>query len=183
MTNRLVRTIAAGTMLTMGSGSVGCGYFLHPERRGIQAGVIDGATMVMDILWLIPGVIPGVIALVVDFSSGAIYISGTRRVALHLSPDGRVALQVPHASRPGQVELRLVTASHRVLARKIALVGPGHSQGGSSETIELQVGAPVEEPVYLEVEAKNGKSDGNSAGKSVGRTARLSAAIERAPAL
>ena len=65
MTNRLVRAIAAATMLTVGSGSVGCGYFLHPERRGTQSGVIDGATMVMDILWLIPGIIPGVIALVV----------------------------------------------------------------------------------------------------------------------
>ena len=131
MTNRFVRAIAAGTMLTVGSGSVGCGYFLHPERRGTQSGVIDGATMVMDILWLIPGIIPGVIALVVDFSSGAIYISGSRRVGLHLSPDGRVALQVPHAARPGQVEFRLVTASHQVLARKTALVGPGHRQGRS----------------------------------------------------
>jgi len=175
MTNRFVRAIAASTMLTVGSGSVGCGYFLHPERRGTQSGIIDGATMVMDILWLIPGIIPGVIALVVDFSSGAIYVSGSRRVGLHLSPDGRVALQVPHAARPGQVEFRLVTASHRVLARKLALVGPGHSQGGSPETVELQVGAPVQEPVYLEVEAQ----DGRSAGKS----ARLSAAIERAPAL
>ncbi len=172
MTNRLVRAIAAGTMLTVGSGSVGCGYFLHPERRGTQSGIIDGATMVMDILWLIPGIIPGVIALVVDFSSGGIYVSGSHRVGLHLSPDGRVALQVPHAARPGQVEFRLVTASHRVLARKTALVGPGHSKG---ETLELQVGAPVEESVYLEVEAQDGKTEG--------RTARLSAAIERAPAL
>src|SRR5580692_5278580 len=150
MTNRFVRAIAASTMLTVGSGSVGCGYILHPERRGTQSGVIDGATMVMDILWLIPGIIPGVIALVVDFSSGAIYVSGSRRVGLHLSPDGRVALQVPHAARPGQVEFRLVTASHQVLARKTALVGPGHSKG---EVVELQVGAPVAEPVYLEVEA------------------------------
>jgi hypothetical protein len=33
-------------------------------------------------------------------AAGTIYISGTRRVALHLSPEGRVALQVPHAARP-----------------------------------------------------------------------------------
>jgi hypothetical protein len=172
MTNRFVRAIAASTMLTVGSGSLGCGYFLHPERRGTQSGVIDGATMVMDILWLIPGIIPGVIALVVDFSSGGIYVSGSRRVGLHLSPDGRVALQVPHATRPGQVEFRLVTASHQVLARKVALVGPGHSRG---ESIELQLAAPVQEPVYLEVESQDGKS--------AGKAARLSAALERAPAL
>jgi len=172
MTNRFVRAIAASTMLTVGSGSVGCGYFLHPERRGTQSGVIDGATMVMDCLWLLAGIVPGVVALVVDFSSGGIYISGSRRVGLHLSPDGRVALQVPHASRPGQVEFRLVTASNRVLARKVALVGPGHSRG---ESIDLQVSAPVEEPVYLEVESQDGAS--------AGKTARLSAALERAPAL
>jgi hypothetical protein len=172
MTNRFVRAIAASTMLTVGSGSMGCGYFLHPERRGTQSGVIDGATMVMDILWLIPGIIPGVIALVVDFSSGGIYVTGSHRVALHLSPDGRLALQVPHATRPGQVEFRLVTASHQVLARKVALVGPGHSRG---ESVELQLPAPVQEPVYLEVESQDGKSAGTSA--------RLSAALERAPAL
>jgi hypothetical protein len=172
MTNRFVRAIAASTMLTVGSGSVGCGYFLHPERRGTQSGIIDGATMVMDILWLIPGIIPGVIALVVDFSSGGIYVSGSHRVALRLSPDGRVALQVPHAARPGQIEFRLVTASHRVLARKIAVVGPGHRKG---ESVELQLGAPVQEPVYLEVE----RQDGNRAGQ----TARLAAAIETAHAL
>jgi hypothetical protein len=165
MTNRFVRAIAASTMLTVGSGSVGCGYFLHPERRGTQSGVIDGATMVMDILWLIPGIIPGVIALVVDFSSGGIYVSGSHRVALRLSPDGRVALQVPHAARPGQVEFRLVTASHQVLARKVALVGPGHSRG---ESIELQLSAPVKEPIYLEVETARGRS------------ARLTSAIETA---
>jgi len=172
MTNRFIRNIATGTMLTVGSGSLGCGYILHPERRGTQSGIIDGATMVMDLLWLIPGVIPGVVALIVDFSSGAIYISGSRRIGLRLSPDGRVALQVPHAARPGQVELRLVTASHQVLARKVALVGPGHNQG---ETVELRVGRPVTEPVYLEVESQDGKTEG--------RTARLSAAIEQAPAL
>lgn len=168
MTNRLVRVIAAGTMLTVGSGSVGCGYFLYPERRGTQSGVIDGATMVMDILWLLPGIIPGVIALIVDFSSGGIYATGSHRAALRLSPDGRVALQVPHATRPGQVEFRLVTASHQVLARKIALVGPGHSKG---EWFELQLGAPAPGPVYLEVESEDGRS------------ARLSTAIETAHAL
>jgi hypothetical protein len=128
--------------------------------------------MVMDILWLIPGIVPGVIALVVDFSSGGIYVSGSHRVALQLPPDGRVALQVPHAARPGQVEFRLVTASHQVLARQIALVGPGHSKG---ESVELQLAAPTHEPVYLEVESQDGQT--------AGQTARLSAAIETAHVL
>ena len=90
-------------------------------------------------------------------------------MGLRLSPDGRVALQVPHAARPGQVEFRLVTASHQVLARKIALVGPGHNKG---ESVELQVGAPVQEPVYLEVEAtgrQDGGQDREQDGAALGR--------------
>ena len=88
-------------------------------------------------------------------------------MGLRLSPDGRVALQVPHAARPGRVEFRLVTASHEILAHKTALVGPGHNKG---ESVELQLGAPAQGPVYLEVETENGQS------------ARLASAIEMAPA-
>ena len=164
MTNRFVRAIAASTMLTVGSGSLGCGYFLHPERRGTQSGVIDGATMVMDILWLIPGIIPGVIALVVDFSSGGIYVTGSHRVGLRLTPDGHLALNVPRSSRPGRVEFRLVTASHQVVAKKTVMVG----SAGADDSVQLQLAQPAQGPIYLEVENANGGS------------ARLTSAIETA---
>lgn len=153
MTNRFLRTVAAGTMLTVGTSSVGCGYLLHPERRGIQAGTIDTATMVMDLLWLLAGIVPGVVALVVDFSSGGIYATG-RRAVLRLSPNGHLALKVPHASRPGRVELRLVSASHDVLARRTALVGPGH---GTGETIDLALAAPASGPLTFEIVTDDGQ--------------------------
>ena len=163
MTNRF-RAIAAGTMLTVGSGSVGCGYFLHPERRGAQSGAIDGATMVMDCLWLLVGIVPGVVALIVDFSSGAIYVNG-HHAALHLTPEGLLALKVPRASRPGRVEFRLVTASHQVLARQTAMVGPGRP---ADESVELRLAQPAHEPIYLEVSNADG------------RAARMESAIETA---
>ncbi len=153
MTNRF-RAIAAGTLLTVGTSSVGCGYLLYPERRGRQSGVIDGATMVMDCLWLLAGIVPGVVALVVDFSSGGIYAGGSRHAALHLTPEGHLALGVPRASRPGRVEFRLVTASHQVLARKTVMVGAA----GADDSVELQLARPAEEPIYLEVENANGRS-------------------------
>jgi hypothetical protein len=162
MTNRF-RAIAAGTMLTVGSGSVGCGYLLHPERRGLQSGVIDGATMVMDCLWLLAGIVPGVVALVVDFSSGGIYATG-RRAELRLTPEGHLALKVPRASRPGRVEFRLVTASHQILARRTVMVGAP----GADDSVELQLARPAGEPVYLEVE------------NAVGRLARMPNALETA---
>lgn len=153
MTNRFLRAVAAGTLLTLGGSSVSCGYLLHPERRGLQSGAIDGATMVMDCLWLLAGVVPGVVALVVDFSSGGIYAYGSRH-ALRLGPDGRVALQVPHASRAGRVELRLVTAAHEIVARRTALVGPGHGV----ETVELALGTAPAGPIYFEVATDDGKT-------------------------
>jgi hypothetical protein len=88
---KLIRGIALATLLATASSS--CGYFLHPERRGQQSGRIDSATMVMDLLWLLPGIVPGVIALVVDFSSGAIYVRGG--TALNLEPGTQVAYRLP----------------------------------------------------------------------------------------
>ena len=47
--------------------TMGCGYILYPERRhATLSNEIDGKVVLFDCLWLIPGVIPGVIALVVD---------------------------------------------------------------------------------------------------------------------
>jgi hypothetical protein len=49
MNNRTLRVIAATTMLTVGSSSVGCGYFPYPQRRGNRSEV-DAGTLVMDLL-------------------------------------------------------------------------------------------------------------------------------------
>jgi hypothetical protein len=155
MTNRFLRTVAAGTMLTVATSSVGCGYILYPERRGNRGGTIDAGTMVMDLLWLLAGIIPGVVALIVDFSSGAIYVGGGHhRAELRLSPDGHLALQVPHASRPGRIELRLVNAAHEVVASRTALVGPGRARG---ETIDLAVARPTSGPLTFEIVTDDGR--------------------------
>ncbi|MBN2722891.1 MAG: hypothetical protein JXR95_02340 [Deltaproteobacteria bacterium] len=69
------RKLVAGVIIAVFAVTAGCGYFLHPERRnrGVAGGRIDTGALVMDILWLIPGIVPGVIALLVDFTTGAIY--------------------------------------------------------------------------------------------------------------
>ncbi len=70
MNNRVSRALAALAVIAM---MASCAYTFHPERRGNTGGEIAGAPLVGDILWFIPGIIPGVIFLVVDFTSGAIY--------------------------------------------------------------------------------------------------------------
>jgi hypothetical protein len=165
MTRRTIRYIATATMLTVGSSSIGCGYYLYPQRRGNRSDV-DAGTLVMDLLWLLPGLIPGIIALAVDFSSGAIYTRG--RTAVLLSPDGRVAVRLPRASRSVRLEFRLVTRSGRILARQNAVIGPATRDG---ESVELRVteamrseaaptgvpgGARPTEEMFLEVQSENG---------------------------
>ena len=98
MRTRLVRTFALVALLATSSSS--CGYFLHPERRGQQSGRIDSATMVMDLLWLLPGIVPGVIALVVDFSSGAIYVRGG--TAQIVTPGTRLAFDPANTRSDGR---------------------------------------------------------------------------------
>jgi hypothetical protein len=66
------RALAAIVLAAIISTS-GCAYVLHPERRGNSGGDISGTMLACDLLWLIPGIIPGVVFLVVDFTSGAMY--------------------------------------------------------------------------------------------------------------
>jgi len=60
----------------------GCGYLLHPERRGQKVNLgtakrvhIAFNTYLQDLGLMLLGVIPGVIALAVDYSTGCIYLS------------------------------------------------------------------------------------------------------------
>jgi hypothetical protein len=138
------RAIAFSTLLAFGASSLGCGYILYPERRGNAGGTIDGGTLVMDLLWLIPGIVPGVVFLIVDFTSGAMYVNG--RVAMRANSNGNVAIKLKDQQVAKQLELRIVTASHRVLDAKVATVGPTiHDQA-----VELHVGA-THEKVFLQI--------------------------------
>ena len=56
------------------AGFASCGYFLHPERRGQTEGEIDNDILLLDCALLLIGILPGVVALIVDFNSGAIYL-------------------------------------------------------------------------------------------------------------
>ncbi|MFT5684934.1 MAG: hypothetical protein ACI8RZ_005879, partial [Myxococcota bacterium] len=55
----------------------GCGYILYPERQGTTSGQLDAAVIVMDGLLCLLFLVPGVIAFIVDISSGCIYESSS----------------------------------------------------------------------------------------------------------
>ncbi|MFO8057856.1 MAG: hypothetical protein R6V10_11225, partial [bacterium] len=69
------RIAAVVVVIAMAFATVQCGYILHPEREGNEGGTddIDVPVLIMDCAWLLVGIIPGVIALGVDFYTGCIY--------------------------------------------------------------------------------------------------------------
>ena len=112
------RSIAAIVTLSLLSS---CATFLYPERKGNSGGQIDVGPLVLDILWFIPGLIPGVVALAIDFTTGAIYLGGGKRSGkLQVGPDGEIAVHRPDLDRDAQVELRLVDQHARVLDSDVA---------------------------------------------------------------
>lgn len=53
-----------------------CGTIIYPERAGQPKGRIDPGVVVMDGLCLLIVVVPGLVAFIVDFATGAIYLPG-----------------------------------------------------------------------------------------------------------
>jgi hypothetical protein len=145
MKARWLRNFAFTALVATAPSLGGCAYILHPERRGNMGGAIDGGMLVCDILWLLPGIIPGVVALIVDFSNGAIYVGG--RYAVTVPADGHVAVRLPASPKPATLDVRLVAAD-RVIAHTSAVVGPDVPR----HTVDLQLAAPpIGEQVYLEI--------------------------------
>jgi hypothetical protein len=93
-TTNLTRRGFLGGAAMLGLLGTGCGYLLYPERRGRRGGVIDGLPLIVDILWLIPGLVPGLICLIVDFGTGCIYAGGERGAGEPRGPGSPVEIGV-----------------------------------------------------------------------------------------
>jgi len=122
MKSHFLQSAALATLISMSVSSVGCGYILHPERRGNSGGTISGSTLVMDCLWLLAFVVPGVVFLIVDFTSGAMYVGGGGVVA---NADGKVKVKVNDSKVAKTLRVRVVDASKRVLDEQVTEIGPG----------------------------------------------------------
>jgi len=56
-----------------------CGTLIYPERRGQTSGEIDPVVAVLDACGLILLVIPGLVAFIIDFDTGAIYLPAGKK--------------------------------------------------------------------------------------------------------
>jgi hypothetical protein len=73
------RRIALILAVTLAIESASCGTLIHPGRCGQpHTGVLDPSIVVLDGLGVLVFLIPGVVAFIVDFSTGAIYLPEPR---------------------------------------------------------------------------------------------------------
>ena len=70
------KLLAASVIAALSAPVAGCGTILYPERRGQTGGHVDTGVVVMDGLWLLLFIVPGVVAFIVDFSNGTVYEGG-----------------------------------------------------------------------------------------------------------
>ncbi len=106
-----LRPLAALLTITLSAQLCACGTLFYPERRGQISGQIDPAIAAMNAIGVLFFVIPGLIAFAVDFSTGAIYMPGSR---YSLAPE---RLQ-PALQADGQVDLARLQA---ILAEELQL--------------------------------------------------------------
>ena len=91
MISKLARVFKVFICFVLITQLAGCGTLLYPERRGQRGGGrIDGGVAVMDGVGLLLFIVPGLVAFIVDFSTGAIYLPGSSRSSLDLK-DMKVA--------------------------------------------------------------------------------------------
>jgi hypothetical protein len=81
-----------------------CATIFHSERRGNSGGQLDVGMFVCDLLWLFAGFIPGVIAVAVDFGTGAIWLEKGSH-SLVPQPNSAQAFNTAHAKRADLVRM------------------------------------------------------------------------------
>jgi len=79
LNRKVTRRIALVLALAVAIESASCGTVIHPERVGrSHSGALDPSIVVLDGLGVLVFLIPGVVAFIVDFSTGAIWLPDQR---------------------------------------------------------------------------------------------------------
>ena len=71
------KAITTAAMLAFTIQVSGCGTLFYPERKGQTGGRLDPTVVALDAVGLLFFLIPGIIAFVVDYSNGTIYLPGS----------------------------------------------------------------------------------------------------------
>lgn len=114
---RIAGTLLVGAAVFQAS----CGTILYPERRGQPVGRLDAGVVALNGIGLLLFLVPGVIAFVVDFATGAIYLPP------EMSHSGPMPGMSPRAVRvePAELTPHRVEAIVREQTGKTVILEPG----------------------------------------------------------
>ncbi len=118
--------------------SVQCGYIMHPERKGQTGGDIDVTILIFDCLWLAGFGVVGIVALVVDFSTGCIYEPGTD---LSVAPGTKLAFNL---KEPAPAEANLAVTVEKAEGEIVATLLDRDFQKGETVDREIMIDLPAD---------------------------------------
>jgi len=114
--------------------STGCGYILYPERRHAKlSNEIDGEVVLFDCLWLIAGIVPGVVALIVDATNDTWYYTEAEWDDIHsessmnIQPGQQLAVDI-HGLAPADAKVTLSLLDNH--GRQVTSIVEAHSTAG-----------------------------------------------------
>ena len=131
-----------------------CGYILYPERVGRTSGIIDPEVLVMDCLWLLAGIIPGVIAIIVDFHTGCIYTTKKEIQMRRKRREMRLQFRDP-APVKGKLEVTLTGEG-----KKWVLLSKNFEKGEIIEGLDFTLPEEISSGSYTLTLHVNGKTAG-----------------------
>ena len=77
MLKKLMKTLYVLVLAVLIFQLAGCGTLMYPERKGQKGGRIDVGIVALDGIGLLFFLVPGIVAYVVDFFNGTIYLPDT----------------------------------------------------------------------------------------------------------
>ena len=138
-----------------------CAVIIHPERKGNNSPPIDTVPLVVDILLFLPGLIPGVVAMVLDFGTGAIYLNkgGPNKPFLGKAKERREGRKLVRQSRKGKLAVRIVDDSGMVLEEQKLTVEAPEKRGEPVAVVlpDLTAERWTGKNVHLEIVGESGE--------------------------
>jgi hypothetical protein len=88
----------------------GCAFLLYPERRNQpRSNTLDTVPLIVDIVWFIPGLIPGIVCLAIDFATNSIWVHGGQdKIELGAKPGSKLSLRSTKLDQDAHVRLALM---------------------------------------------------------------------------
>ena len=163
VTVRLTSWVVLGVLLVA---TTGCGYILYPERRTQPlSDTLDVSVVIYDCLWLLAGVLPGVVALIVDGTNNTWYYTEEElsqkgwadRQSRRAIPRGTQMQIRLHGTAPADamVTLQLLDPDGTVLADSKTTSDPLAEMQALSLTVPSET-EPTYATLVLEVDGRPG---------------------------